>query len=448
MLFEDRIFYHMYPLGLCGAPESNDSGPLFQKEEGAVFAVENEWIDHMKDLGFSGVYIGPLFESSTHGYDTRDYRRVDRRLGNNEGFRKWVAACHEQGIKVVVDGVFNHTGREFPAFQNLQEQKWDSWGKDWYCQVDFNGTSPLGDPFSYESWRGYPELPRLNLKNPAVVDALMDVVRFWVSAFDIDGVRLDCADVLDFDYMRRLRRETEQMKPEFWLMGEVIHGDYSRWVNPEMLHSVTNYELHKAIYSAHNSHNYFEMAHTLRRLFGEYGLCKGAVLYNFADNHDVDRIGSKLACKADLLPVYVFLYTIHGIPSVYYGSEFGMEGRRTGDSDRPLRPQIKLSEMEDGEVTRLLRRLAHIRQSQKALIYGNHVELLLTNRQYMYARCWQNEICVTALNNDDSVSEMDIGLPGDGKLLKDLISGGEIPVENGRVHLKLQGHDGRIYQVK
>ena len=197
MLFEDRIFYHMYPLGLCGAPESNDSGPLFQKEEGAVFAVGNEWIDHMKDLGFSGVYIGPLFESSTHGYDTRDYRRVDRRLGNNEGFRKWVAACHEQGIKVVVDGVFNHTGREFPAFQNLQEQKWDSWGKDWYCQVDFNGTSPLGDPFSYESWRGYPELPRLNLKNPAVVDALMDVVRFWVSAFDIDGVRLDCADVLD-----------------------------------------------------------------------------------------------------------------------------------------------------------------------------------------------------------------------------------------------------------
>ena len=447
MLFEDRIFYHIYPLGLCGAPESNGSGPLFQKEV-PFFAVGNEWIGHMKDLGFSAVYIGPLFESSTHGYDTRDYRQVDRRLGNNEGFRNWVYACHAEGIKVVVDGVFNHTGREFPAFKNLQEQKWDSWGKDWYCQVNFDGSSPLGDPFWYESWRGYPELPRLNLRNPVVADALIDVVRFWIDTFDIDGIRLDCADVLDFDFMRRLRRETERMKQDFWLMGEVIHGDYSRWVNPETLHSVTNYELHKGIYSAHNSHNYFEMAHTLRRLFGEYGLCKGAVLYNFVDNHDVDRIGSKLACKSDLIPVYVFLYTIQGIPSVYYGSEFAIEGCKSGGSDGPLRPQIKLSEMEKGDVTWLIKKLAYIRNSRKELIYGEHIEILLTNRQYVYGRCWQNQICVTALNNDDSAAEMDIVLPSDGSCLKDLISGEEIKVENRHVHLKLQSHDGRIYQVK
>lgn len=448
MLFEERIFYHIYPLGLCGAPESNDSGPFFQKEEAPFFAVGTEWISHMKDLGFNGVYIGPLFESSTHGYDTRDYRRIDRRLGNNDGFREWVATCHAQGIKVVVDGVFNHTGREFPAFKNLQEQRWDSWGKDWYCQVNFDGTSPLGDSFWYESWRGYPELPRLNLRNPAVVDELMDVVRFWIDTFDIDGIRLDCADVLDFDFMKRLRWETERMKPDFWLMGEVIHGDYSRWVNPEMLHSVTNYELHKSIYSAHNSHNYFEMAHTLRRLFGEYGLCKGAVLYNFADNHDVNRIASKLFCKEDLVPVYVFLYTIQGIPSVYYGSEFGIEGCKSGGNDGPLRPQIKLSEMEEGDVTRLIKKLAHIRNSQKELVYGEHIELLLTNRQYVYGRRWQDRICVAALNNDDLEAEMDIGLPAEGNYLKNLISGEEIKIENGRFHLKLQGHDGRIYQVK
>ena len=400
MLFEDRIFYHMYPLGLCGAPESNDSGPLFQKEEGAVFAVGNEWIDHMKDLGFSGVYIGPLFESSTHGYDTRDYRRVDRRLGNNEGFRKWVAACHEQGIKVVVDGVFNHTGREFPAFQNLQEQKWDSWGKDWYCQVDFNGTSPLGDPFSYESWRGYPELPRLNLKNPAVVDALMDVVRFWVSAFDIDGVRLDCADVLDFDYMRRLRRETEQMKPEFWLMGEVIHGDYSRWVNPEMLHSVTNYELHKAIYSAHNSHNYFEMAHTLRRLFGEYGLCKGAVLYNFADNHDVTRIASILNNPSHLPLVYGLLFSMPGIPCLYYGSEWGAEGVKSPDNDYSLRPCFE--KPLPNALTDFVSKLISVRKSHDALCNGSYRNVVIQNHQLIFERCSESERILVAVNAGDN----------------------------------------------
>lgn len=448
MLFEDRIFYHIYPLGLCGAPELNDSGPLFYNESTPYFAVGNEWIDHMQELGCNAVYIGPLFESGSHGYDTKDYRLVDRRLGNNEGFGQWVKTCHAQGIKVVVDGVFNHTGRDFPAFKNLQEQKWDSWGKDWYCQVNFEGTSPLGDPFWYESWRGYPQLSRLNLRNPQVVDELMNIVRFWVETFDIDGIRLDCADVLDFDFMRRLRWETAQMKEDFWLMGEVIHGDYSQWVGDGMLHSVTNYELHKGIYSAHNSHNYFEMAHTLRRLFGEYGLCRGAVLYNFVDNHDVNRIASKLSCKQDLVPVYVFLYTIQGIPSVYYGSEFEIEGCKNDGSDAPLRPQINLSEMTETSVTRLIKQLADIRTSREELIYGEHIELLLTNRQYVYSRCWQGKACVAALNNDDSASEVDIALPVEGNLLCDLISGEVIPAENGRVHLKIEAHDGRVYQVK
>ena len=180
MLFEDRIFYHIYPLGLCGAPERNDSAMPFQEEADPFFVVGEEWAEHIKELGCNAVYIGPLFESTSHGYDTRDYRQVDRRLGNNAGFRQWVDACHEREIKVVVDGVFNHTGREFPAFKNLQEQKWDSWGKDWYCQVNFDGTSPLGDPFWYESWRGYPELPRLNVWNPQVTDELMSVVCFWI----------------------------------------------------------------------------------------------------------------------------------------------------------------------------------------------------------------------------------------------------------------------------
>ena len=447
-MFEDKILYHIYPLGLCGAPERNASAPPAEDGAEPFFAVGEEWIDHMEGLGCNAVYIGPLFESTTHGYDTRDYRRVDGRLGNNEGFSQWVAVCHAHGIKVIVDGVFNHTGREFPAFKNLQEKKWDSWGKDWYCQVNFDGASPMGDSFWYESWRGYAELPRLNLKNPQVADELMAVVRFWIESFDIDGIRLDCADMLDFDFMRRLRRETGAMKDDFWLMGEVIHGDYSRWVNGEVLHSVTNYELHKGIYSAHNSHNYFEMAHTLRRLFGDYGLCKGAVLYNFVDNHDVDRIIDKLTMKADLFPVYMFLFTIQGIPSIYYGSEFGIHGRKANGSDAPLRPKLELSDLKEKELTRYLQELARIRSSRKELMYGEYLELLLTNRQYIYSRRLQDQACVVALNNDDSAAEADVNLPVAGSCMTDLISGEVIPAENGLAHIIMGAHEGRIYQVK
>ncbi len=244
--YEKAVFYHIYPLGLLGAPKQN--------REGAVFDGMSElecWIPHMKALGCTGLYIGPLFESSSHGYDTKDYKLVDRRLGDNQGFRRFVSLCHDAGIRVVVDGVFNHTGREFFAFQDIRERREASLYKDWYRGVNFG----WGDPFGYDAWQGHAELPCLNLQNPQVKEYLFDVIRFWIDEFDIDGIRLDCANVLDFGFMKELRSQTASMKEEFWLMGEVIHGEYARWVNPEMLHSVTNYELHKGLYSGHNDHN-------------------------------------------------------------------------------------------------------------------------------------------------------------------------------------------------
>ena len=291
--YEQAIFYHMYPLGITGAPKIN-----VQTEVTDRFKELDQWIPHIRSLGCNAIYIGPLFESSSHGYDTRDYKLVDRRLGTNDDFREFTKLCHENGIKVVVDGVFNHTGREFFAFKDIQEKKWDSPYKDWYKGVNFGWQSPLGDPFGYEAWQGHFELPCLNLYNQQVKDYLFDVIRFWVDEFDIDGIRLDCANILDFNFMKEMRAKTASMKPDFWLMGEVIHGDYSRWVNPEMLHSVTNYELHKSIYSGFNDHNFFEIAHNVRRLEAI-----GRQLYTFLDNHDEDRIASKLKVKEHLYPL-------------------------------------------------------------------------------------------------------------------------------------------------
>ena len=177
-----------------------------------------------------------------------------------------MAACHEKEIKVIFDGVFNHTGRDFFAFKDIQEKRQNSPYVNWYCNVNFSGNTEYNDGFSYENWGGCNLLVKLNQRNPDVQNYICDVIRFWVSEFDVDGIRLDAADVLDFDFMKQLRRTAEEVKPNFWLMGEVIHGDYSRWVNGSTLHSVTNYALHKALYSGHNDHNYFEIAHTVKYL--------------------------------------------------------------------------------------------------------------------------------------------------------------------------------------
>ena len=401
--YERGVFYHMYPLGMTGAPKHNDATEVTNR-----FEELDKWISHIRSLGANAIYIGPLFESTSHGYDTRDYKLVDRRLGDNDSFRNFVAQCHQEGIKVVVDGVFNHTGREFFAFKDIQEKRWDSPYKDWYKGVNFDWQSPCGDSFGYEAWQGHFELPCLNLFNPDVRSYLFDVIRFWIDEFDIDGIRLDCANVLDFNFMKEMRSQTETMKEDFWLMGEVIHGDYSRWVNNEMLHSVTNYELHKSLYSGFNDHNFFEIAHNVRRLEAI-----GRQLYTFVDNHDEDRIATKLKLREHLFPIYLCLFTLPGIPSVYYGGEWGIEGKRTNTSDEALRPAISIEQEGElhCELTDLIAQLGQIHSQQEPLHTGRYQELLLTNRQYAFARHGEDSVIITAVNNDDEPAELTIPVP-------------------------------------
>lgn len=372
---------------------------------------------------------------------------MDRRLGDNGDFKNFVDLCHESGIKVVVDGVFNHTGREFFAFRDIREKRWDSPYKDWYRGVNFDWQSPCGDPFGYEAWQGHFELPCLNLQNPEVRRYLFDVIRYWIDTFDIDGIRLDCANVLDFHFMKEMRRETAAMKEDFWLMGEVIHGDYTRWVNQEMLHSVTNYELHKSIYSGFNDHNFFEIAHNVRRLENI-----GRELYTFVDNHDEDRIASKLADKEHLAPVYMCLFTLPGIPSVYYGGEWGVEGRRTRTSDDDLRPAISMDQAGTlhCELTDLIAKLGHIHDGNPEFHAGRYQELLLTNRQYAYARWSEDSVIITALNNDSAPAAMSIPVPVNGKTAVHLLDENleEVPVENGKINITVPGNWGAILKIK
>ncbi len=438
--YEKAVFYHMYPLGMTGAPFYNDS-PFTTNR----FEELDRWIPHIKKLGCTAIYIGPLFESSSHGYDTCDYQKADRRLGTNEDFKNFVNLCHEAGIKVVVDGVFNHTGRDFFAFQDILKYRENSRYQDWYKGVNFGWGSPKGDPFTYEAWQGHYELPCLNHYNPQVRHYMIDVIRFWIQTFHIDGVRLDCANVLDFQFMKEMRSETSRMKQDFWLMGEVIHGDYSRWVNPEMLHSVTNYELHKSIYSGLNDHNFFEIAHNVRRLENV-----GRSLYTFLDNHDENRIASKLNRKSHLALAHLLLFTLPGIPSIYYGGEWGLEGVRTWDSDKALRPCITIEEgaKMENELTAMIRKLAHIHTTEPEFHNGRYQELLLTNRQYAFARHADHSMAVTIANNDDAPALINVPLRTSAAQAYNLLNGSVLPITNGKLTLTLPGNTGVVLKIK
>ena len=437
--YNEAVFYHIYPLGLTGAPKQNTYGEPVHSLNALL-----PWIDHMKEIGCTALYIGPLFESVGHGYETTDYKKLDSRLGDNTDLKNFVASCHDNGIKVIFDGVFNHTGRDFFAFKDIQEKRQSSPYVNWYCNVNFSGNTEYNDGFSYENWGGYNLLVKLNQRNPEVQNYICDVIRFWVSEFDVDGIRLDAADVLDFDFMKQLRRTAEEVKPDFWLMGEVIHGDYSRWVNGSTLHSVTNYALHKALYSGHNDHNYFEIAHTVKYLQSMGDLD----LYNFVDNHDVERIYTKLSNKAHFAPVHVLLYTLPGVPSIYYGSEFGIEGRKERSSDDSLRPALKLEDYKDAveknPCTAIVAALGKVRQNTPALNYGSYAELMLTNRQYAFARDLDGVRVIVTVNNDDNAASMSLPAGNAAEYIGTL-TGEKVAVENGRINVTVAGNSGNIW---
>ena len=437
--YNEAIFYHIYPLGLCGAPKQNEYTTPVHRLNTLL-----PWINHIKEIGCTALYIGPLFESVGHGYETTDYKKLDSRLGTNEDLTAFVKACHEKGIKVIFDGVFNHTGRDFFAFKDIQKNREHSQYLNWYCNVNFWGNNEYNDGFSYDNWGGYNLLVKLNQRNPEVQNYICDVIRYWVSEFDVDGIRLDAADVLDFDFMRALRRTAEEVKPDFWLMGEVIHGDYSRWVNGETLHSVTNYALHKALYSGHNDHNYFEIAHTVKYLQNMGNLD----LYNFVDNHDVERIYTKLSNKAHFNPVHVLLYTLPGVPSIYYGSEFGIEGRKERSSDDSLRPALVLADYADAKETNpctaLVAALGKIRQNTPALSYGSYAELQLTNRQFAFARDLDGVRVVVTVNNDDNDAWMNLPA-GNASEYVGTLTGQKVSVEGERINVCVYANSGEIW---
>ena len=415
MWAETSAFYQIYPLGFCGAPWENDgiTVPRIRKV--------SDWVKHLKRLGIDAVYFSPLFESDRHGYDTRDFQQIDCRLGTNEDFAGVCRLLHQNGLRIVLDGVFNHVGRGFWAFRDVQEKRWDSPYKDWFC-LNFDGDSNYRDGFWYEGWEGHFELVKFNLQNEAVVQYLLDCVSGWIRDFDIDGLRLDVAYSLDHNFIRRLRAQCDQLKPDFFLVGELLHGDYNQWVNNSMLHSCTNYECYKGLYSSFNSMNMFEITHSLLRQFGpeNWSLYRGKHLFNFVDNHDVSRIASIMNDPNHLYPVYALLCAMPGIPCVYYGSEWGARGEKA-QGDESLRPCFEVPEWNG--LTNWISSLLTARRNSEALCFGDFKSLVLTNHQTVFQRQSEHQRVIIAINADSQPYTLHFDA-GCGKGI-DLITGRE-----------------------
>ena len=449
MWYDEAVIYQIYPLGLCGAPLQND-GDQSQADNHRILRVL-DWVEHIKRLGATCVLFNPLFESDAHGYDTRDYNKVDCRLGTNDDLKQVCAALHAAGIKILFDGVFNHVGRGFWAFRDVQEKRWDSPYKDWF-HISFDGNTNYNDGFWYEAWEGCNELVKLNLQNPAVKNYLFDVVRGWVRDYGIDGLRLDVAYCLDLGFLAELRGLANDIKPEFALVGETLHGDYNRWMNDHACHSVTNYECYKGLYSSFNTGNMHEISYSLNRQFGaeQWCLYTGKHLLSFVDNHDVTRIATILTNKNCLKPIYGLLFGMPGVPSVYYGSEWGMEGRRTRESDDMLRPCIHITDEASyhTDLTDYISRLGQIHEEQPELHMGRYQELTLTNRQYSFARHGDHSCVITAVNNDENPASMDIPVPLHASTAENLLDHTEIQIQNGRIHITLQAGRGAILKIR
>ena len=446
---QEAVFYHIYPLGFCGAPTRNDftSPPVERLQK------IGQWLPHLRSLGVNALYLGPLFESTAHGYDTADYFEVDRRLGTNDTLAALSKELHHQGMRLILDGVFNHVGRDFWAFRDVQQNGSASPYRDWFEGVQFDTRSPLGDDFSYQPWEGHYDLVRLNLKNPDVREYIFSAVRSWIEQFDIDGLRLDVAYLLDVDFLQELRVFCKKLRSDFWLMGEIIHGDYRRLANPQTLDSTTNYEAYKGLYSSLVDKNYFEIAYALNRQFGPGGLYTGLDLYNFVDNHDVDRAASKFENSELLYPLYLLLFTMPGIPSIYYGSEWGIQGKRTAQDDSALRPCLDLEEMRRSapltNLSNFIAKLAGLRLNLPALHSGNYTQLSVVHEQLAFLREADDESIIVLLNSASQPVSFELHLSMNASVAVDLLNENErLPVEGKTLCVnEIEPHWGRILKL-
>jgi len=390
-----------------------------------------DWFDHAIELGASGVALGPIFASRTHGYDTTDHYRIDPRLGDDGDFDYLVAGARRRGLRILLDGVFNHVGVDFPRHREASN---DSASARWF----------RGRPGRFHTFEGHSELVTLNHDNPEVIDYTIDVMAHWLGR-GADGWRLDAAYTVPQQFWASTLPRVRERYPEAWFVGELIHGDYAAVVQAATFDSATQYELWKAIWSSLNDGNFFELDWALQR---HNMLLTSFAPLTFIGNHDVTRIASQLANAKHLAHALVILLTVGGVPSVYAGDELGFRGvkeERYGGDDA-VRPEFGSPPMPldafGSDVWALHQYLIGLRRRHPWLHKASTTTLHLDNRRYVYeARSGDNALLV-ALNIGDEPLRL---TPSEvGAERAHVVAGSSAPRQEVVDHVVVEAHGWRI----
>lgn len=393
------IWWHVYPLGFVGAfPADPAPGPEEHRLRRLI-----DWLDHAVELGTSGIALGPVFASRTHGYDTTDHYRIDPRLGSDDDFDSLVAQAHQRGLRVLLDGVFNHVGTDFERYRAAMAGDGDAAG--WF----------RGRPGRFHTFEGHGDLITLNHRSPAVVDYVVDVMDHWLGR-GADGWRLDAAYAVPESFWASVLPRVREHHPDAWFVAEVIHGDYVGFVDGSGVDSVTQYELWKAVWSSLNDGNFHELDWALQR---HNDFLARFTPQTFVGNHDVTRIASQLDRAEHVAHALVLLFTIGGVPTIYAGDELGYRGvkeERAGGDDA-VRPEFDSPPTvldDNGRATLNLHQyLIGLRRRNPWLHEATTRALQLENRCYAYETRSGDDALIVALNVDDTPMHVPVtGLTG------------------------------------
>jgi glycosidase len=377
------------------------------------------------------VALGPIFASRTHGYDTTDHYRIDSRLGDDTDFDYLIEQAHGRGLLVLLDGVFNHVGVDFPRYHQALE---DDSAAGWF----------RGDRGAFHTFEGHPELVTLDHNNPEVADYTVDVLDHWIRR-GADGWRLDAAYAVPQQFWADVVPRVHARHPQAWFVGELIHGDYAAAVAETGLDSVTQYELWKAIWSSLNDANFYELDWTLQR---HNTFLESFAPLTFIGNHDVTRIASRLDHPDHLAQALVILMTVGGVPSIYAGDEFGYRGikeERAGGDDA-IRPEFDSPpsqlDARGAEIYELHRYLIGLRRRHPWLHAAFITALLLDNRHYIYRTHHDDEALIVALNVDDA--PLPVVLPDLGTASAQVVAGTAAPPPEVVCEVTIEPHGWRI----
>ena len=425
---EHAIWWQVYPLGFVGAFPASSEPP--QPSEHRLRRLV-DWFDHAIALGASGIALGPVFASRTHGYDTTDHYCIDPRLGDDADFDYLVAEAHGRGLRILLDGVFNHVGIDFPRYR---EAPHDEASARWF----------RGRPGQFDTFEGHSELITLNHDNPEVIDYTVDVMTHWLRR-GADGWRLDAAYIVPQQFWASVLPRVRERHPDAWFVGELIHGDYAAVVEAAKFDSATQYELWKAIWSSLNDGNFYELDWAMQRHNAFLG---SFAPLTFIGNHDVTRIASRLERPEHVAHALVILLTIGGVPSVYAGDELGFRGikeERYGGDDA-VRPEFGSPPMKTdafgAQLWALHQYLIGLRRRNPWLHAASTTALRLDNRHYVYETCNGDHALLVALNIDDKPQRLVLSELGTARA--QVVGGSSAPPQEVVEALVVEPHGWRI----